>query len=161
MRRWVVLVALVVGLTFALSSAFAVAARKGNNSVNPAELAKQAATSSAPETTNAQAEPQAALTGTHFADVAFDGSLTKGDSAVTASQRLGTGAYSVTFDGNARNCGWVATPADTKSGDQTAFSLLAVIPAGVVGGNNNQVFVVASNPNGGAVNTGFSLIVNC
>jgi hypothetical protein len=159
MRRWVLLVALVVGLTFALSSAFAIAARKGSNSVDPAELAKQAASSA---DINAQAEPQAALTGTHFADVAFDGSLTRGDSDVVNSQRLSTGAYVVTFDGNARNCGWVATPADTKAGDITAFSLLATVPAGVLGGNNNQVFVIASQPKGsGAINTGFSLLINC
>jgi hypothetical protein len=43
MRRWVLLVALVVGLTFALSSAIALAARKDNSStVNLEKLAKQA-----------------------------------------------------------------------------------------------------------------------
>lgn len=100
----------------------------------------------------------AAATGTLFAVVSASGDLNRGEGAKNVTRGKYVGDYIVKFNGNVKNCAYVATIGLPGRSGVSAPGFITV-----VGSNNdaNSVYVSTYNLNAVSAQRGFHLVVTC
>lgn len=97
-------------------------------------------------------------TGTLWAVVDADGTLSRGSHAVSVTHSAGAGTYVVVFDQDVRNCVYNATIGLSGAVGTAAHGFITVVSAF---GDVNAVYVTTDGTTAGAAERGFHLHVHC